>query len=105
MSLHNPEDRPDSSQVLEHEFVDDSALSPESIQQEIIDAFKKLEEVFGNDMDPFSDEIPGTHRVNDEFDPEREEWVRHDDEQFNKLRNSLISEVSRINKALRKRRL
>lgn len=32
MSLHNPEDRPDSSQVLMHEFVDDSQLSHESIQ-------------------------------------------------------------------------
>lgn len=56
-------------------------------------------------MDPFSDEIAGTHRADDQFDPEREEWVRHDDEQFNKLRHSLITDVSRINKALRKRRL
>lgn len=55
-------------------------------------------------MDPFMDEMAGTHRVDDEADPEREEWVRQDDEEFNKLRHSLIGEVDRVNKVLRKRR-
>lgn len=55
-------------------------------------------------MDPFTDEIPGTHRVDDEFDPEREEFVRHDDEEFDKLRTNLIPEVDHLNKILRKKR-
>jgi len=53
-------------------------------------------------MDPFTDEVRGAHRLSEEFDPEREEWVRRDDEHFNKLRHSLISEVNQINKQLRK---
>ena len=60
--------------------------------------------MLGDNVDPFTDEVPGTHRTDDEADPEREEWVRHDDEEFDKLRSSLISEVHEISKFLRKRR-
>ena len=42
--------------------------------------------------------------MDDEFDPEREEFVRQDDEEFNKLRSDLIPEVDHLNKVLRKRR-
>lgn len=98
MSGHNPEDRPDSAKVLDHEFTDDSQLYPEDIEQEIMEAFKKLGEILGENMDPFTDEVRGSHRLSEEFDPEREEWVRRDDEHFNKLRHSLISEVNQINK-------
>ena len=104
MSGHNPEERPDSSQVMEHEFAADSPCFSEEIEREIQAAYKNLEEVLGDNMDPFTDEIPGTHRTDDDADPEREEWVRHDDEEFEKLRNSLITEVQEISKILRKRR-
>ena len=104
MISHNPEDRPESNTVLEHAFTDDSHMYPEEVQSEILAAFKNLEEVLGNNMDPFTDEIPGTHRVDDEFDPEREEFVRHDDEEFDKLRTNLIPEVDHLNKVLRKKR-
>ena len=94
MICHNPADRADTSEVLEHEFSDDTQLYPEDVESEILAAFKNLEEVLGQDMDPFTDE---NHRSDGEFNPEREEWVRHDEEQFNKLRYTLISEVHRIN--------
>ena len=66
-----------------------------------MEAFKKLGEILGDDMDPFTDEA---HRVDDEFDPEGEENIRRDDEKFNILRHSLIGDVSKINKQLRKQR-
>ncbi len=104
MISHNPEDRPESSEILDHEFIDDVNLYSEDIESEILAAFKNLEEVLGDDMDPFTDEISGKHRIDDEFDPEREEFVRQDDEEFNKLRNNLIPEVDHLIKRLRKKR-
>lgn len=104
MICHNPVDRVDASEVLEHEFADDTQLYPEDVESEILAAFKNLEDVLGQDMDPFTDENQGSHRSDGECNPEREEWVRHDEEQFNKLRYTLISEVHQINKLLRKRR-
>ena len=101
---HNPEDRLDSSEVLEHEYTDDTQLYPEDVQNEILEAFKNLEHVLGENMDPFSDENQQAHRADDEFDPERKEWVRYDEERFNNLRHTLIAEVNCINKVLRKRR-
>lgn len=101
---HRPDERPDTDEVLDHEFTDDTQLYPEDIQSEILNAYKNLEEMLGDNVDPFTDENPGAHLVDDEYDPEQEEWVQHDDEQFNKLRLFLIAEVNRINKQLRKRR-
>ena len=43
-------------------------------------------------------------RADDECNPERDEWVRHDEEEFEKLRYAYIAEVHRINKGLRKKR-
>ena len=80
MICHNPDDRSDSREVLEHEFADDTQLYSEDVESEILAAFKNLEDVLGEDMDPFTDENPGSHRSDGDFDPEREEWVRHDDE-------------------------
>ena len=77
---HNPDERLDTSGVLEHEFTDDSEFCPEDMQYEIITAFKQLEETLGENTDPFSDENPGAHRADDTFDPGEEEWVRQDDE-------------------------
>lgn len=76
MISHNPEDRPESSEILDHEFIDDANLYSGEIESEILAAFKNLEEVLGDNMDPFTDEISGKHRIDDEFDPEREEFVR-----------------------------
>ena len=104
MISHRPDERPDTDEVLDHEFTDDTQLYPEDIQSEILTAYKNLEEMLGDNVDPFTDENPGAHLVDDEYDPEQEEWVQHDDEQFNKLRLFLIAEVNRINKQLRKRR-
>lgn len=87
--------------MLEHEFTDDSQMYAEDVQSEILMAFERLQE---SDVDPFMDEMAGTHRSDEEFDPEREESNRHDEEQFNKLRHALIGQVHRINKQLRKRR-
>ena len=75
---------------MEHEFTDDTQIYPQEVQQEILSAYKTLESVLGNDMDPFTDECCGTHRFDDEYDPEQEERVRHDDEQFNQLRHQLL---------------
>ena len=104
MISHRPDDRPDTEEVLDHEFTDDTQIYPEDIESEILTAYKNLEEMLGDNVDPFTDENQGAHLVDDEYDPEQEEWVQHDDEQFTKLRLFLIAEVDRINKQLRKRR-
>jgi len=90
--------------VLDHEFVCDSPDLSDEIKKEILRAFKNVEEVLGDVAEPFTDEISGNHRMDDSCDSEREEWVRHDEEEFEKLRHALIAEVHRINKSLRKRR-
>lgn len=100
---HHPDDRLDSAEVLDHEFSADSHCS-EEIKSEIKAAFKNMEDVMGESVEPFTDEVAGTHRSDEECDPERAEWVRQDYEEFDKLRHSLIAEVHRISRGLRKRR-
>lgn len=51
-----------------------------------------MEKVLGYDSEPATDENQGQHIISD-FDPQKEENVKVDDEQFEKLRQSLISDV------------
>lgn len=73
----------------------------DEIKHEILAAFKNVKEVLDKG-DPLADEVPGSgHRISAGSDPEREDWERSDEEEFDKLRHSLISEVNKINKILR----
>ena len=50
-------------------------------------------------MDPFTDEACANRfSADDSYDPEQEERVRLDDEQFNQSRQELLTQVARINK-------
>ena len=59
-----------------------------------------MEQVLGYDSEPATDENQGQHIISD-FDPQKEENVKEDDEQFEKLRQSLISDVEKISKQVR----
>ena len=71
--------------------------SPDEIEQELAKAVKNMEQVLGYDSEPATDENQGQHIISD-FDPQKEENVKEDDEQFEKLRQSLISDVEKISK-------
>ena len=100
---HKPEDRSDTSTVLNHDFLDNAdALLTDDVKSEILAAFKNVENVLGDSSVPPTDETSGaTPR---KIDPEREDWERNDEQEFEKLRCALIAEVHVINKSLRKRR-
>jgi serine/threonine protein kinase len=43
MICHNPDERFDASEVLDHEFTDDTQLYQQDVESEILAAFKNLE--------------------------------------------------------------
>ena len=59
-----------------------------------------MQQVLGYDSEPATDENQGQHMESD-FDPQKEDQVREDDEQFEKLRQSLIGDVEKISKQVK----
>ena len=51
---------------------------PEDVKQELTKAVKNMDQVLGYDSEPATDENQGQH-ISD-FDPQKEEKVREDDE-------------------------
>ena len=77
---HNPEERLEARQALRHQYLADKEMHayPEDIKQELTKAVKNMEQVLGYDSEPATDENQG-HHISD-FDPQKEEKVREDDE-------------------------
>ena len=73
---------------------------PQDAIEELTKAVKNMEQVLGYDSEPASDENSPQHIISD-FDPAQESQVLEDDEQFEKLRQSLIEEVKKISKQAR----
>lgn len=80
MICHEPTHRLEASQVLRHQYLADKEMHayPEDVKQELTKAVKNMDQVLGYDSEPATDENQGQH-ISD-FDPQKEEKVREDDE-------------------------
>ena len=103
MSGHQPKDRLEATQVLMHNYLADLATQGNQKDEGMIDlerAVKNMQQLLGYDSEPAKDENLGQHIISD-FDPQKEEEVRIDDERFEKLRQSLLDEVNLLSKRVR----
>ena len=102
MVCHVPQQRLEAKQVLRHQYLADKEMHayPQDAIEELTKAVKNMEQVLGYDSEPASDENSPQHIISD-FDPAQESQVLEDDEQFEKLRQSLIEEVKKISKQAR----
>ena len=86
-----------------HNYLADLATQGNQKDEGMIDlerAVKNMQQLLGYDSEPAKDENLGQHIISD-FDPQKEEEVRIDDERFEKLRQSLLDEVNLLSKRVR----
>ena len=86
-----------------HNYLADLATQGNQKDEGMIDlerAVKNMQQLLGYDSEPAKDENLGQHIISD-FDPQKEEEVRIDDERFEKLRQNLLDEVNQLSKRVR----